>query len=713
MDPTIENTSPKEAAASETPAPAHVEATESTSAAPATNNPKAAVDGLSKAAETPTPFGALKRRTTEAWNSIPKPAGPPEFPQFPSIASELPTRESATETFGTLKRRTTETFGTLQRRTTNLMKGVSVPAVPQVPSVPTEMPKWADFSGLAAKLPKAPWGGPQQHAELTLPVTWERIFVPALPRSSHSINVVGGNAYIFGGEVEPRKPVDNDMHLIVLPYSSADADYIAIKPKAAPRPEPMQIPTVVEPTAEEEGKGKDVDLSDVDLASPGPEGGEEVLAGSSANGKESAHTSLLPDNSSLGDVPCARVGHATAVIGHRIFLFGGRGGPDMAALEENGRVWVFDTKTNLWSFLDPRLPSTPAQPTSAGLEKSHFPAARSYHSAVGVDLPRDFSTKRNNRQSWAQWAQGDSETLGTPQNPIVGYVADNSRDEDEDGFGTLVVHGGCFTEGRASDTWAFDVRSRVWQELPAAPGAPRGGTSLAVASGKLWRFGGFNGESEEGGQLDYLPLGIDSFDDRGGAADVVLSAKGEWKSILAEQVAEHVSGEDAEAGDDEAADEKPLAKPASSSAPWPGHRSVAGLQTVNNAGREYLVLLLGERDPSDDGHNAAGKFWDDVWAYELPRPTAASSFVENWFGRAPHAGSAAAAEGKWFKVAAGAYDDEDVGAAKGPGPRGWFATAHMGQLEERGLVVWGGVDGENSRLGDGWILRVGNEKREG
>lgn len=717
MDPATENTSAKEAAL-EAPAPAHVEATEPTPAAPAPTEPKAAVDDLAKAAETSSPFGTIKRRTTEAWNSIPKPAGPTEFPQFPSISSELPTQESARETFGTLKRRTTETFGTLQRRTTNLMKNVNVPSVPQVPNLAgTEMPKWANFSDLASKLPKAPWGGQgqgAQHGEPTLPATWERIFVPALPRSSHSINVVGGNAYIFGGEVEPRKPVDNDMHLIVLPYSSASADYIAIKPKAAPRPEPVQIPTVVEPTADDtyEGKGKDVDLSDVDLATPAQEDDSKVLTAAD-KGKGPAHATGLPDTSHLGAVPSARVGHATAVIGSRIFLFGGRGGPDMAAIEEHGRVWVFDTKTNLWSFLDPRLPAI--APT-AGAKSSHFPAARSYHSAVSVDLPRDFSTKRGgagNRQSWAQWAQGDSEAVGTPQNPIVGYVANNSRDEDEDGYGTLIVHGGCFTEGRAGDTWAFDVRSRVWQELPAAPGKPRGGTSLALAAGKLWRFGGFNGESEEGGQVDYLALGVDSFNDRSGAADVVLSAKGEWKSILAEQVAAHISeaGDGAAGDEDDDDDDKPLAKPASN-APWPGHRSVAGLQTVTNAGREYLLLILGERDPSDDGHNAAGKFWEDVWAYELPRSTAAaaaSSFVDNWFGR-PSA--AAGVEGKWVKVEAQAYDDEDVGAVKGPGPRGWFATAHMGQMEKKGVVIWGGVDGHNSRLGDGWILRIGNEKRE-
>ncbi|KAJ4396476.1 hypothetical protein N0V93_000695 [Gnomoniopsis smithogilvyi] len=708
MDPSTETPEPKvaeEATNSSQLASADTPETSETTAAPAaeaSTEPKAAVDDLAKATEDSTPFGTLKRRTTEAWNNIPKPAVPSELPQFPSIAAELPTQESARETFGTLKRRTTESFGTISRRTTDLMKNISVPSVPETKfpnlsdHVPSEMPKWADFSGLASKLPKLPWAQAQPN-DAILQATWERIFVPSLPRSSHSINVVAGNAYLFGGEIEPRKPVDNDMHLLVLPYSSANADYIAIKAKAAPKPEKIQIPTVVEPIAEDGSKDKD--LSEVDLT-----GSEQPADGSESSVTQNkAPAQAAPDPSSLGDVPGPRVGHATAVIGTRIFLFGGRGGPDMAALEEFGRVWVFDTKTNLWSYLDPQLPTVePASPAFAD-KRQHYPGARSYHCAVGVSLPRDFDSKsQGQRQSWAQWAQGDSETRGTPQNPIVGSVASNSRDEDEDGYGTFIIHGGCFTEGRANDVWAFDVRSKVWQELPSAPGAPRGGTTLSLAGGKLWRFGGFNGEGEEGGQLDCLELGLDSFNDRGGEADILLSAKGEWRSILAEEITSAATGAESTGEDDST---KPLAKAASH--PWPGHRSVAGLQTVTiggPSGREYLLLLLGERDPSNDGHNAAGKFWDDVWAYELPRASAAAS----WLGGA----NAAVGEGKWFKVEADAYDDEDVSAAKGPSPRGWFASAHMGELEERGVVLWGGVDAQNTRLGDGWILRLGSEKRE-
>ena len=623
------------------------------------------------------------------------------------------------ETFGSLKRRTTDLMSQAQGQVGNIPRP-NLPGMPAMPAMPANFPNLSDLSSRLPKMPAFPYGAAHPGTP-TQKATWERIDVPPMPRSSHSINVVAGSAYIFGGEIRPREPVDNDMHIITLPFSSAGADYYAVKAKAAPKQEVPQVPTVIAPSDDGHDDSKEKDLAEVPLGTPAEEsddvvtGSENIKDGpdpSSSTDKSPAHADI--DRSSLGDVPCPRVGHATAVIGNRIFLFGGRGGPDMAPLEEHGRVWVFDTKTHLWSYLDPLLPAAgPISPAFA--DKRHFyPAARSYHSAAGLDQPRDFSTRRDTKAAtWAEWAQGD--------NPAVGQVANNSRDEDDDGYGTVIVHGGCFVEGRANDTWAFDVRSRVWQELPSAPGKPRGGTSLGVAGGRLWRFGGFNGEGEEGGQLAYLELGIDTFENVSSERDVVLSAKGQWKSVFPELADSPAAPLVAAAEENAAAGED---KDETASVPlkaevnphWPGHRSVAGMQTVmigGVGGREYLILLLGERDPSNAGHEAAGKFWDDIWAYELPKAGAASS-VMGMFGRGRSGskGQEKPAEGKWFRVETEAYDDEDDAAAEGPGPRGWFATAHMGQLEERGIVVWGGLDGANKRLGDGWILRLGAEKRE-
>ncbi|KAF3058424.1 putative kelch domain-containing protein [Daldinia childiae] len=331
-------------------------------------------------------------------------------------------------------------------------------------------------------------GGDKSKGAHTMKGTWQHISIPPLPRSSHSIDVVAGNAYIFGGEAESsRKPVDNDMHIIVLPTGSASADYFSVKAKPSPEqhvPEPA-------PITEE----------------------DEIAA------------ELKPPNrsktNSLGDVPSARVGHASAVIGSRIFLFGGRSAESASEpLDEHGRVWVFETKTHTWAYLDP-------------YHNSPVPSPRSFFAAVATDKPRDFAIKPLRRtESWKEWAEGDSVDVGIPQRPIAGNVAAHAVDEEDAGFGTFIIHGGCTADGgRTGDVWAFDVRSRTWKELPSAPGPARGGAALALAKSRLYRFGGYDGEKELGGQLDVLDLVLDEFDDRVSRGEIGIFARGEWQTL--------------------------------------------------------------------------------------------------------------------------------------------------------------------------------------
>ena len=90
----------------------------------------------------------------------------------------------------------------------------------------------------------------------------------------------------------------------------------------------------------------------------------------------------------------------------------------------------------------------------------------------------------------------------------------------------------------------------------------------------------------------------------------------------------------------------PAAKPLTHSEDddaWPGPRSVAALEAITvGGGREYLVFMLGERDPPADAGQA--KFWDDVWAFQVPslHMTAASltDTVLSAVGRK-------SSEGKW------------------------------------------------------------------
>jgi len=194
----------------------------------------------------------------------------------------------------------------------------------------------------------------------------------------------------------------------------------------------------------------------------------------------------------------------------------------MTALDENGGFWTLtpETSTNQtpqWNLL---LPSS--SPSSS----SQLPPARSYHSTT---------------------------TDGTSQ---------------------IFIHAGCAANGRLRDLWAFDVEAKTWKELPSAPGPARGGTSLCFAGGKVWRFGGFDGEKEIGGFVDCFDVG-----------------SGEWEESV-EFVADGKEG--------------------------PGARSVAGfVPVVIGGGKLVLVAVFGEADPSSLGHEGAGKMLGDVWAFDV------------------------------------------------------------------------------------------------
>lgn len=604
-----------------------------------------------------------------------------------------------------------DSFALLKRRTTELFN--SLPSV-KSPTLPT-------FSN--------PLKG-----DPSIKATWEKIHgLPTLNRDGHSTDVVSGTVYIFGGG-SGRDGNDNAMHAVILPSGSAQADYFAIQAKPAfvsssAAPPPAAAPPAAAPTAhttpvvpaarvvprkeeetseeddddeEDDGtdeddddeededsdddddeekptknKGKAKSMEEISLSSPPP-----AVASTSASASASKGKSPATDS-----VPPARRGHATAVIGHRIFLFGGTS-PSSASggtpLNEKGRVWVFDTRTSLWSFLDP-------VPAIQGSEIV-LPEPRAGHVAVATTKPDKFQTFHSGQQhkTWREWALGETkkeeEEKGIPQAPVVGVISERARDADAEGYGTFIIHGG---QGR-KDTWSFDVHSRVWQRLPDAPFAASGKVALALSRSRLYRF------AED--QLDFLELGVDSFDDFSAAdeGEVVISARGQWKSLLKGK--EDLGYKEAD----------PAAKPLTedeNEEDWPGARSGASLEAVTvGGGREYLVLMFGARV----GGGGQSKYWDDIWAFQVPAEggsiASATDSILSAVGRK-------SGEGMWYRVKTSAYDDEDDVSAEGPGSRGYAASATMGDLEENGIVVWGGLGGgegqAEKRLGDGWILRLG------
>lgn len=252
-----------------------------------------------------------------------------------------------------------------------------------------------------------------------------------------------------------------------------------------------------------------------------------------------------------------------------MYLFSGRGGTDMAPIEENGIVWSYDPYNVSWSKLEP-----------ADNSKS-YPPARSYHCAAS------------------------------------------------DGQSSFFIHAGCPAKGRLSDLWRFDIASRSWAQLPDAPPPQRGGTSIAYSGGKLYRMNGFDGTKEQGGSIDIFDIAANTWSTETYTAD-------------------------GNAG--------------------PEARSVCALLPVKLQGKDKLITLFGERDPSSLGHAGAGKLLSDVWVYDI---------VENWWTKLNTAGS------------------EGV-----PDPRGWFDADVVNQQDGKdNVVVHGGLGENNERLTDIWLLK--------
>lgn len=212
------------------------------------------------------------------------------------------------------------------------------------------------------------------------------------------------------------------------------------------------------------------------------------------------------------EAPTPRVGSASTVLNDIIYFYSGRGGSAMAPIEENGSLWSYNPSTSQWNVISPVDVTAP------------YPAARSYHTMTN------------------------------------------------DGNLTLYLHAGCSENGRLSDLWAFDINAETWKNLAAAPDPPRGGSSIAYCAGKLYRMNGFNGQREQGGQLDVYDLSGNT-----------------WSTVT--YPADGKSGPEA--------------------------RSVGALLAVQVNSDDFLVTLFGEHHPSSLGHAGAGKMLGDVWAYNI------------------------------------------------------------------------------------------------
>lgn len=87
--------------------------------------------------------------------------------------------------------------------------------------------------------------------------------------------------------------------------------------------------------------------------------------------------------STTEETPCPRIGAAGATIGAALFVFSGRGGPDLAPLEEYGALHRFDILPKTWTIINPIKGSPQGRSYHALTSDGH---ARLYlHAGCGRD----------------------------------------------------------------------------------------------------------------------------------------------------------------------------------------------------------------------------------------------------------------------------------------------------------------------------------------
>jgi len=249
-----------------------------------------------------------------------------------------------------------------------------------------------------------------------------------LGRSSHSMVTAheGGKEVVvlFGGEQEPRHPIDNAVHVL-------------------------------------------------DVASH-------------------RWTRIVSLDDNANSAPVARVGHAAASVGHRVFVFGGRTGVDQVE-STLGDMWEFDVRTSRWHKI----------------EVDGIPSARSYHSMAshghkiymfggcGSDgRLNDLFVFDAKEEKWEELKSSSGKNPGIRGGPALYATADK-----------VYVFGG-FCGNEMGDFWAYDLHAKKWEPVEAKGDVPlpRSVTAFATLDDKhLFLFGGEIDPSTQGhaGAGDY------------------------------------------------------------------------------------------------------------------------------------------------------------------------------------------------------------------
>ncbi len=461
---------------------------------------------------------------------------------------------------------------------------------------------------------------------------------PALKRSSHTLNVVKGRAYIFGGDGDVVGGGGGAaMHVVTLPtdINLTDIDY-------------QTIPAVAKPPKSvfnEEGKFENKSASD-----------------------------------SSENVPAPRAGHCAAAIGERIYVLAGSSptgtsdptAPPNAPLEEDGKVYVFDTIGKTWEVLNPNKEGC----------LDGVPLPRNYASSSSTIHPVPIRSEGGDGKGKDELMTHEAKLRLVSSRQGEDFTA---TDEQLEGSGTVFLHGGYDFDWRLlHDVWAFDVGSCIWSRWPDVPASDveAGEGNICCVESRLWRCGdGF-------GKVAHLDIIRNQFDDMGGKGELGVSPKsGDWEvhSFGVKPGYEELEKE---------VEKKMGGKPTNTESLFPARRKRSGFVPVTTGqGRDYLLLFMGERGPRD--------VLDDVWSFQIASEKRSAAAFKDTVRAMIGKGTG---EEQWARAHVLESSKED-GVLDFPKGLSRFGSSSGGDFVD-GIVIWGGIGPDGKVNGDGWILTL-------
>eukprot|EP00884_Botryococcus_braunii_P016719 jgi/Botrbrau1/3730/Bobra.0363s0015.1 len=319
----------------------------------------------------------------------------------------------------------------------------------------------------------------------------------------------------------------------------------------------------------------------------------------------------IVNGSGTSGVKDGRSSHSLTSVGDVLYLTGGENVPRVPIGTE---MYKLDLNAQDWQKLQVfgDAPSPRVAHGAAALGRIIY----IFGGRSGIDMGEgaldDFFSFDTSTRTWARIVT----EAGPPARSYHAMATDTRT-------GKVYVFGGCGagSSGRLNDLWEFDPAAATWTRLPScAEIKGRGGAGVAVDANaaQLFVVGGFAGHE----------LGdVYRFDFRAATWDSISTPKGPLRP-----------------------------------------RSMFGGAHVIG---QHLVVTCGEVDPSDKGHEGAGKYVSDTCVLDL------GDVEQGWRTLAP--------------------------TGDAPEPRGWFAAAPVGGS----LYVHGGIAESGKRLQTLYRLDIG------